>query len=728
MRIASVILLLTILTAPSLHSQGWEWQNPRPHGETVNDMVMVDAARGVAVCNNGYYLYTADGGRSWTTYRLGHANLERIIEARDGSLVLLTDRQRIYRSTDMAYSWQEVHTIVGGNRLGVFELHMTPDGTLVAVVNGPYYYQSRDNGVTWTRFADNNIQISNETPRALSVQSNTVWYLLGNWGLYKTTDAGDNWEMILDRDQSRQHQRYVFVDSLYGYELREGQLLRTHDGGATWVEMDIYGFGTLRDLEAGGALGDAVFALSLGRYLLNASSDGGEHWNISLTESAFVDAYPYVIEFVDASTGFIAGDGGRILRTEDGGQSWSIVHGIGYIGTITDVIFTDDDHGIATTYSSTVLLTTNGGRRWDNAIPSSDHACDAIAASPDGTLFLVATTHSYDFDLFVSTDHGRSWELRSRLPLQYTSSNPEMAQRILAISDNDILVGATYGLLLRSTDGGRSWDRRTVQSSQTSQFSSGTALFHFPPATFIYLQSNGLQYSTDGGNTWEGRLTPRARTLWEAQFVTPDVGYGLISGEFARTTDGGKNWDVTSDFTPQLLHFFDERNGMVLWSDPMQDDLTFVMTTTDGGASWTKHSMGERAAYSGWFFRAPSRVWGYGYGGAIRSNEFGGIVGMPVTEARPASLLLDSGYPNPFSMTSHATFHLPFTARAGGSVRLHLYDLLGRRLRVLSASDVGSGAQELRLPADAFHGIAPGTYPFRLQVGTEIHTGRLQLR
>lgn len=728
MRFASVFLLLTAFLATQSSSQGWEWQNPRPQGETVNDLVMVDAGRGVAVCNNGYYLYTADGGRSWTTYRLGHANLERIIKARDGSLVLLTDRQRIYRSTDMAYSWEVVHTVQGGNRMGVFELQMTPDGTLVAVVNGPYYARSEDNGISWTRFATNDIQLSNETPRSFSVQSNSVWYLLGNWGLYKTTDAGNSWSMELDRERSRQHQRYVFVDSLYGYELREGQLLRTHDGGVTWEEMDIYGFGTLRDLEAGGALGDAVFALSLGRYLVNASADGGEHWNISLTESAFVDAYPNVLEFVDASTGFVAGDGGRILRTEDAGQSWSIVHGIGYIGTITDVLFTDDDHGIATTYTPSVLLSSNGGRRWDSAIPSAEHNCDAIAASPGGTLFLVATTQQYDFDLLVSSDHGRNWELRSRLPLQYSSNNPEMAQRILAISDNDILVGATFGLFLRSSDGGRSWDRRVVQPGQANQFSSGTALFHFPPSTVIYLQSNGLQYSSDGGTTWEGRLTPRARTLWEACFVTPDVGYGLISGEFARTTDGGKNWDTSPDFTPQLLHFFDADNGVVLWSDPQQDDLTFVMTTADGGQSWMKHSMGERTAYNGWFFRSPGRVWGFGYGGAIRYNEFGGIVGLSPATVRPAALTVDSGYPDPFSTSTHAAFHLPFTSRDGGSVHLRLYDLLGREVRLLTGSDARGGAQELTLPTEVFDGIAPGTYLYRLQVGKEFHAGRLRIQ
>ena len=60
---------------------------------------MIDRGRGVAVCNNGYYMYTADEGRSWTTYRLGNNNLERVIVAHDGSLIVVADKRQIYRST-----------------------------------------------------------------------------------------------------------------------------------------------------------------------------------------------------------------------------------------------------------------------------------------------------------------------------------------------------------------------------------------------------------------------------------------------------------------------------------------------------------------------------------------------------------------------------------------------------------------------------------------------------
>jgi photosystem II stability/assembly factor-like uncharacterized protein len=726
MHFATYILLFLLLLSSPLYSQGWQWQNPRPHGETINDMVMIDAGRGVAVCNNGYYMYTGDGGRGWTTYRLGRRNLECIAIARDGSLIVVADRQRIYRSTDNSFSWELVYSAQSPGRVPSYDLAITPDGTLLAMLNGAYFVKSTDNGQTWSRFAENNLQISTETTRSLSVQSNSVWYILGNWGLYRSGDSGATWEMTLERDAVRGLQRYVFVDSLYGYQLRDGQLLRTHDGGENWDEMDIFGFGLVNDIQAGPALGDAVFCMSLGRYLVNASSDGGETWNISLTETAFANAYPNTIAFVDARTGFIGGDGGRILRTEDGGQSWSIVHGIGYIGAITDLLFIDDDFGIASTYSPTVLVTTDGGRRWDEAIPSPEHSCDALAASPAGTLFLVSTTPSYDFDFLRSTDRGRSWQVLSRLPLQYSPTNPEMAQGMLAISDDDILVGGTFGLLLRSRDGGATWERSLVQPAANNPFSTGLQIFHFPPSTFIYMQSNGLQLSTDDGRTWEGRLTPRARTIWDAQFLTPDIGFGLISSEFSRTTDGGLTWESTEGFSPQLTHFFDADNGVAVWSDSQQDDLTYFMKTSDAGRSWEKYSMGERTGYNGWFFRSPTRLWGYGYGGAIRYSGDGGIVSADAPPAAAAGMDLLSGYPNPFSSSAHTVYRIPFEGAVGESATFTLHDMLGRVMRSVSIPSARAG--EIEIPGTLLRGIAPGMYIYRLASAGTTGTGRLTIR
>ncbi|MBE0645994.1 MAG: hypothetical protein IH600_18070 [Bacteroidetes bacterium] len=729
MRTAICFLTLNLLMSFVGFAQGWEWQNPKPHGQTVNDLVMMDRARGVAVCNNGFYMYTADAGRSWTTYRLGRNNLERIIEARDGSLIVIADKRQVYRSTDNAYSWELVYSAASeGGGAQSYDIVSTPGGVLIAMLTATHLVKSTDDGQTWERFIISDPQMSFQGVRSIAIQSNTVWYLASSRDIVRSTNAGISWDSVNEKYGASGLQRLVFIDSLYGYQLRDGQLLRSYDGGENWEGMDIFGFGTVIGVEAGPRLGSSVFCLSLGHYLVNASTDSGDTWNISLTETAFEDAYPNTMVFVDERTGFIAGDGGRIIRTEDGGQSWSIVHGIGYVGTVTDLLFTDSDFGIATTYSSTVLLTTDGGRRWNEAIPSQQHSCDAITASPSGTLFLIATTTNYDFDLLRSTDKGKSWSVLSRLPLQYSSNNPEMAQSILAISDQEVMVGATFGLLLRSSDGGVTWDRSQVQEGVSNPYSSGLDIFYFPPATYIYMQYNGVQLSIDGGQTWTGWLTPGARSIWETQFLTPDIGFGLISGEFSRTTDGGRSWETEQGFRPQLIHFFDATNGLAIWSDSEQDDLTYVMKTADAGRSWEKFSMGERVGYNGWFFLSPDRMWGYGYGGAIRYNGTGGIVSTDGAPFLPSSLTMDAGYPQPFSPATQQAFRIPFASSNGGTLRLALYDLLGREVAAIDRNNVLPGAQNVDLPGGMLRGLTPGTYLYRLTVGVENSTGRLVIR
>ncbi len=729
MRTVLSLLLLSILPSFAAFAQGWEWQNPKPHGQTVNDLVMIDRGRGVAVCNNGYYMYTADEGRSWTTYRLGNNNLERVIVAHDGSLIVVADKRQIYRSTDNAYSWELVYSAVNeGGGAQSYDLVIAPDGTLVASLTATYLVTSRDDGKTWTRLTIDLTQLSFEGIRSISIQSNSVWYLCNNRNVARSTDAGAHWEYVNEKYDADGLRRLVFIDSLYGYQLRDGQLLRTRDGGENWTAMDIFGFDSVIGVEAGPQLGDNVFCLSIGHYLVNASTDAGENWNISLTETAFADAYPNCITFADGQTGFIAGDGGRIIRTGDGGQSWSIVHGIGYIGTITDVLFTDDNNGFATTYSSTLMVTTDGGRRWNESVPSQDHDCDAISASPTGTLFLVGTTSNYDFDLLRSSDNGKTWTNVSRIPITYSSGNPEMVQSVLAVSDDDLMIGATFGLVLRSRDGGVTWDRSLVQQGISNPYSSGRYLFHFPPSTFIYMQYNGVQISTDDGLTWVGRLTPGARSIWEVQFLTPDIGFGLISGDFARTSDGGLTWDIQSNFRPMLIHFFDADNGMALWSDSQQDDLTYVMKTADGGQTWQKYSMGERAGYNGWLVLSPSRMWGYGYGGAIRYSGDGGIVSADDAAALPSGLFIGTGYPQPFSPAAQQAHHIPFTTLHGGALRFALHDVLGREVASVRRGDTAPGTQELALPGTMLQGLPPGTYLYRLTVGGESSTGRILLR
>jgi hypothetical protein len=67
--------------------------------------------------------------------------------------------------------------------------------------------------------------------------------------------------------------------------------------------------------------------------------------------------------FVDASTGTVVGEYGTIVRTTDGGNSWTI-QASGTTQTLWAVSFTDANNGTAVGEAGVILRTTDSGAHW----------------------------------------------------------------------------------------------------------------------------------------------------------------------------------------------------------------------------------------------------------------------------------------------------------------------------------------------------------------------------
>src|SRR2546426_10283472 len=67
--------------------------------------------------------------------------------------------------------------------------------------------------------------------------------------------------------------------------------------------------------------------------------------------------------FVDANTGTVVGEYGTIVRTTDGGNSWTI-QASGTTENLWAVSFKDSNKGTAVGEGGTILGTTDGGANW----------------------------------------------------------------------------------------------------------------------------------------------------------------------------------------------------------------------------------------------------------------------------------------------------------------------------------------------------------------------------
>ncbi len=138
---------------------------------------------------------------------------------------------------------------------------------------------------------------------------------------------------------------------------RYGVILRTVDGGDSWVQMSS---GASDGLSAVDFPTAAVgYATSASGRLLK-TSDGGTSWT-TLTTGVSEDLRG--VRFVSAARGWVVGAGGAILTTADGGATWGRQPS-GTGKALAGVDFVSSTHGWAVGATGTILRTTNGGSTW----------------------------------------------------------------------------------------------------------------------------------------------------------------------------------------------------------------------------------------------------------------------------------------------------------------------------------------------------------------------------
>ena len=180
---------------------------------------------------------------------------------------------------------------------------------------------------------------------------------------------------------------------------------------------------------------------------------------------------PNDLSFLDETTGYVVGPDGAIARTRDGGESWVRLE-TSITTSIEAVDFLNERVGVVAGASAAVGLTFDGGESWQVY-----SFLDEPREVPDGTYWLDMTdpsvlarrnlrsAHAHDADTFIvageyglvyrTTDGGRSWE-------DISIVSPQTMYGIDTTADGTIFVAGGMGLadntnVLRSVDGGRSW-------------------------------------------------------------------------------------------------------------------------------------------------------------------------------------------------------------------------------------------------------------------------------
>ena len=345
------------------------------------------------------------------------------------------------------------------------------------------------------------------------------------------------------------------------------------------------------------------------------------------------------IVMLDLNTGWATGvvadeKGEEVLRTRDGGVTWTVVTPAGALRgaeTRATAFFMDSQHAWVVftrppyTNDQPVVIwrTSDGGDTWKGSAPQmSNLMMEFFAVGQVGFLdelhgWLLAhlgagMSHDY-VTLLTTSDGGASWRYvvdpeKNNLPMSCYKDNAWFLNEHTGFVAGTC-GGVIYGLYFYSTlDGGETWNPvelpapAEMPDAFTSQavvcegrdlWGNGTALrlmvrCYNPDAAKDY---RWLYTSTDGGATWKPSLLPgswgelafQGETLgWYFAQPAPDQTAGT---KVYLSHDGGQTWRLISTVNWNgPATFVDEKHGWVVAMTP--ESKSALVHTRDGGVTW----------------------------------------------------------------------------------------------------------------------------------------------
>jgi photosystem II stability/assembly factor-like uncharacterized protein len=455
-----------------------------------------------------------------------------------------------------------------------------------------------------------------------------------------------------------------------GYAIGDaGTALRTDDGGATWAGLAT---GTSQNLTRVQAVTpDVVVALGGDGCVARRSDDGGRTFR-KMYVLAEVDCPDRVqaAYFVDPSTGYLVMRDGNVLRTTDGGQTFSRQTAIpgtpastgGGSAIPADAMFASADAGVVfLSGTNTAYRTTDAGISWT---PEPD-----VEAGSVERLKVLSPTVAYAFGrdtLLQTTDGGQTWKRRG------AGNERHITGVSCATESVCLMTTATGGRLLRTENGGGTAEEITAASQALfaagfasptravaagnggatvvsddagrnyvpvggdigGSFQFGLRLGPGPGIAYALGARGQLARTVDDGITWRAINVATSADLQDTAFRTVDVGYALDQrGGLFRTTNGGASWSTLDPGTTSAARAVITAGDNVLLAGPRG---IRVQSAGEGTFDLVEDRTARRAPVTQ-FDRAGGAVFAYGTTTVVRSTDRGRTwtsVALPGRRAR----------------------------------------------------------------------------------------------
>ncbi|MFN8698488.1 MAG: YCF48-related protein, partial [Flavobacteriales bacterium] len=295
---------------------------------------------------------------------------------------------------------------------------------------------------------------------------------------------------------------------------------------AQWTVVDV---GTTQDVNCVHYLNSSTIILGSDNDLIR-SDDGGVSWvslpMLDINGNSLFHDITNDIHFVNSTTGIAVGinflgNQEVILRTTDGGVSWSAVNifeGGAFPRNLNEVHFVSASTGVAVGTNGRIVRTTNGGQTWTAITSNTTRELHSVHFYTSLNGIIVG-----DEVILTTTNGGSSWSLQNH-PGRYLKSVRTLSSTLAYTCGNAIL---------KSTTNGTSWTLMDDIDNCRD--------VHITDADSAYIAYDGILKTTNSGVYWGPQGSALAGSYNDIDFLNTTSGYAVgENGLVVRTTTGGE--------------------------------------------------------------------------------------------------------------------------------------------------------------------------------------------